>query len=101
MSAGRHWRGASGAIRRRRWAGARCCWSSSDVWRLEQLEPLLAVLDTGTRVLVTTRDVAVATGAGVTAIELGLLGEAAALRHLADWTGVAPDALPSDAAVLA
>ncbi|MGB8166220.1 MAG: TIR domain-containing protein [Chthoniobacteraceae bacterium] len=68
-----------------------------DAWHVAQLEPFIDALGPSGRLLVTTRLGELATATGATAVELGMLSPQAAAQHLADWSGVTPDALPAEA----
>ncbi len=68
-----------------------------NAWRVEQIEPLIDAMGPSCRLLITSRLGELATATGAHAIELGILSPEAALQHLADWTGVGPDALPAAA----
>lgn len=72
-----------------------------NVWQPEQAEPLVDVLGPACRLLMTTRRADLAQTLGAPAIALALPDEAVALKHLADWAGVAPDDLPPEAAEVA
>jgi len=72
-----------------------------NAWQPEQTEPLVDVMGPACRLLLTTRRADLAQGLGAPAIALELPDEAVALKHLADWAGVAPDALPAEAAEVA
>jgi TIR domain/NB-ARC domain len=61
-----------------------------NAWRVEQIEPLVDALGPSCRLLVTSRSAALAAATGARSLRLDVLGEAAALQHLADWSGVAP-----------
>jgi hypothetical protein len=72
-----------------------------NAWQPEQAEPLVDVLGPACRLLLTTRRGDLAQTLGAPAIPLDLPDEAVALKHLADWAGVAPDELPTEAAEVA
>lgn len=65
-----------------------------NAWHVEQLEPLINALAPSCRLLITTRIMELATATGANSVELGELSPVSALQHLADWSGVAPEALP-------
>ncbi len=68
-----------------------------NAWHVEQIEPLIDALGPSCRLLVTARKMELATASGANSFELGELSPAAALQHLADWSSVAPEALPVEA----
>ena len=72
-----------------------------NAWQPDQVEPLVDVLGPACRLLLTTRRADLAQSLGAPAIALELPDEAVALKHLADWAGVAPDDLPPEAAEVA
>jgi len=72
-----------------------------NTWLPDQAEPLVDVLGSACRLLLTTRRADLAQTLGAPAIALELPDEAVALKHLADWAGVAPDTLPPEAAEVA
>jgi hypothetical protein len=78
-------------------SGKRALIVVDNAWHVEQLEPITAALDSQTRLLVTSRNAALVTSLGAGEFRLGLFGEGAALRLLADWTDESPDALPLEA----
>ena len=81
--------------------GRRCLIVVDNVWSIEVVEPVAQALSTVARMLVTTRDAALATGLGARACPLDVLTPEAALRQLADWAGRGVDALPAQAAEVA
>ena len=68
-----------------------------NAWHVEQIEPLIDALGPACRLLVTTRNLELVMATGANAVELGQLSSSAALAHLADWSGFAPDELPTEA----
>lgn len=68
-----------------------------NAWHVEQIEPLIDALGPACRLLVTTRNMELVMATGANAVELGQLSSSAALAHLADWSGLAPDELPTEA----
>jgi WD40 repeat protein len=67
-----------------------------DVWRSKDIEPFLADAPRS-RVLFTTRDASIAAATGAQEHEVGLLTIEESRSLLAQWSGVAVDALPPDA----
>lgn len=72
-----------------------------NAWLSETLDGLVDALGPAGRMLITSRGSALALALGAPAVELGLPDHASALRQLADWAGVAPDALPPEATEVA
>lgn len=72
-----------------------------NAWLPEQVEPLVDMLGPACRLLLTTRRADLAQTLGAPTIPLELPDDAVALKHLADWAGVAPDDLPPEAAEVA
>lgn len=72
-----------------------------NAWPSETLDGLVDALGPAGRMLITSRGSALALALGAPAVELGLPDHACALRQLADWAGVAPDALPPEATAVA
>jgi hypothetical protein len=72
-----------------------------NAWHVEQVEPLIDALGPSCRLLITTRDMELVTASGANCVELGELSPGAALQHLADWAGTAPEALPAEAKAVA
>ncbi len=68
-----------------------------NAWHVEQTEALVDALGPACRLLVTTRNLELVMATGANAVELGQLSPSAALAHLADWSGLAPNELPAEA----
>lgn len=68
-----------------------------NAWHVEQIEPLIDALGPACRLLATTRNMELVLATGANAVELGQLSPSAALAHLADWSGLAPEELPTEA----
>jgi hypothetical protein len=72
-----------------------------NIWKVEQLEPILPSLDVNTRLLVTTRDAGLVAAVGARGVDIHELSESAALHQLADWAGQNIGDLPVAATELA
>ncbi len=72
-----------------------------NAWRVEQVEPLLGLLGTNARLLITSRVSELASAIGSAELRLECLTEEAALRHLSAWTGQPANELPLEARELA
>jgi tetratricopeptide (TPR) repeat protein len=82
---------------REKLSGKQCLIVLDNVWRVEQIEPLLETIGPNGRILATTRDAGLVTAVGARTQHLEVLSEEAALRLLADWTGQTVDILPAEA----
>jgi hypothetical protein len=80
-----------------RLAPLRCLLVIDNAGGLEQVEPFAKALGVHGRLLIATRNVALATSLGANVVAIGELSAEAALVHLADWAGTTPDALPAEA----
>lgn len=67
-----------------------------DVWQLAQVEPVAAALGARGRLLLSTRDAALATALGARVHPLAPLAPAQALQLLASWTGHEAAELPAE-----
>jgi WD40 repeat protein len=68
-----------------------------DVWEIAHVERIVNAMGEGCRLLVTTRDGAVASGLGPNRLPVGTLADEAALRLLSAYGGVEDTALPDEA----
>jgi len=80
---------------RRKLQALRCLLVVDNATVIEQVTPFANALGPDCRLLVTTRDASLA--AGRRAVPVGVLDDAAASLHLADWADVKPDQLPPEA----
>ncbi len=78
-------------------SGKQCLIVLDNVWRVEQIKPILEALGPNGRILCATRDAGLVTAIGARTQRLEVLSEEAALRLLADWTGRTVDSLPAEA----
>ncbi len=89
---------ADGVSRIRSWlADRRALLVLDNAWAMDQVAPLINALSPVCRLLVTTRDAALGHGLGATTLTLDVLHPSAAVVHLADWVGKAPEDLPDTA----
>lgn len=79
----------------------RCLIVADNIWRVEQIAPISQALSTTSRLLLTTRDGAIATALGANIQPLDVLTADAALKQLADWVGTTVEQLPPDAVAVA
>lgn len=78
-----------------------CLLILDDVWEVDHAEPFLNIIGTRCRLLITTRDGALATALGAREQLLDVLTDEAALRQLADWSEQPVEVLAPEAHVMA
>ena len=79
----------------------RCLLVLDDVWKVGDAEPFVNSLGPQCRLLITTREKKIVTSLSAREHSLDILDEDGALRLLANWCGVDPESLPSEAAAVA
>jgi NB-ARC domain/TIR domain len=89
------------SLLRRTLAAGRTLVVLDNMWKLEQVEPVMQAIPQSSRVLVTTQHADLGTALGANIQRLEGLGDEAALQYLADWIGTAVEKLPSEAVGLA